>query len=119
MLFCATLQVEVMVPILISKQHQLLLKWMSKMNKFEFVEYTAKRYGIDESLAETMVDMFADTLQELIAAGQSVNIDEIGEFKTIPMFPNGLNHNNIALTKLSKRHMFSFKASQQLISSLT
>ena len=25
------------------------------MEKFEFIEYTAKRYGIDESLAETMI----------------------------------------------------------------
>ena len=89
------------------------------MEKFEFIEYTAKRYGIDESMAETMVDMFADTLQELVAAGQSVNIDEIGEFKTTPMFPKGIpHHNNIALAKLQKRNMFSFKASKQLISSV-
>jgi nucleoid DNA-binding protein len=89
------------------------------MEKFEFIEYTAKRYGIDESMAETMVDMFADTLQELVAAGQSVNIDEIGEFKTTPMFPKGIpHHNNIALAKLKNRNMFSFKASKQLISSV-
>ena len=48
------------------------------MEKFEFIEYTAKRYGIDESLAETLVNMFADCLQEIVAAGQEVNIDEIG-----------------------------------------
>ena len=30
------------------------------MEKFEFIEYVAKRYGIDESMAETMIDMFAD-----------------------------------------------------------
>ena len=28
------------------------------MNKLEFIEYTAKRYGFDESLAETLIDMF-------------------------------------------------------------
>ena len=55
------------------------------MEKFEFIEYTAKRYGIDESLAETMVDMFADTLQELVCSGTNVCIDEIGEFKTTPL----------------------------------
>ena len=47
------------------------------MEKFEFIEYTAKRYGIDESVAETMVDMIADTLQELVSTGTSVYIDEI------------------------------------------
>jgi len=85
------------------------------MEKFEFIEYTAKRYGIDESIAETMVDMFADTLQELISAGQSVNIDEIGEFKTVPMFPDGINHQNkIGLAKLAKRNIVSFKISRYL-----
>ena len=67
------------------------------MEKFEFIEYTAKRYGIDESVAETMVDMFADTLQELICAGTNVNIDEIGEFKSTPLFPEGLNNNQLKL----------------------
>ena len=85
------------------------------MNKYEFIKYNAERYGIDESVAETMVDMFADSLSELIAAGQSVNIDEIGEFKTTPMFPKGIpHHNNIALAKLGRRNMVSFKASEQL-----
>ena len=85
------------------------------MEKYEFIEYSAKRYGIDESVAETMVDMFANCLQELISAGQSVNIDEIGEFQTALLFPNGLNHgNNIALAKAAKRNIVSFKASKQL-----
>lgn len=89
------------------------------MEKFEFIEYTAKRYGIDESMAETMVDMFADTLQELVAAGQSVNIDEIGEFKSTPLFPEGIKHqNNITLAKLAKRNMVSFKASKYLTKSV-
>jgi nucleoid DNA-binding protein len=89
------------------------------MNKYEFIKYNAERYGIDESVAETMVDMFADSLSELIAAGQSVNIDEIGEFKTTPMFPKGIpHHNNIGLAKLGKRNMFSFKASKQLTNSV-
>ena len=85
------------------------------MNKYEFIKYNAERYCIDESVAETMVDMFADSLSELIAAGQSVNIDEIGEFKTTPMFPKGIpHHNNIGLAKLGKRNMFSFKANEDL-----
>jgi hypothetical protein len=33
------------------------------MEKFEFIEYTAKRYGIDESLAETMVDIVSANLK--------------------------------------------------------
>lgn len=86
------------------------------MEKFEFIEYTAKRYGIDESLAETLVDMFADTLQELLAAGQTVNIDEIGMFSKLPLFPNGINHqNNIGLKKASMQNYISFKASDSLI----
>ena len=71
------------------------------MNKYEFIKYNAERYGIDESVAETMVDMFADSLQELVALGQSVEIDEIGKFTTTPLFPEGIkHHNNIALAKL-------------------
>jgi len=85
------------------------------MNKIEFIKYTAERYGIEESTAETMIDIFADTLQELVSAGQSVEIDEIGEFKTSPMFPNGIKHNNnLSLAKLAKRNMVTFKASHNL-----
>ena len=83
------------------------------MEKFGFIEYTAKRYGIDESLAETLVDMFADTLQELVAAGQTVNIDEIGVFRKLPLFPHGINHqNNIALAKLAKEYVVSLSPSK-------
>ena len=89
------------------------------MEKFEFIEYAAKRYGIDESLAETMIDMFADCLQELIYSGTNVNIDEIGEFKSIPLFPEGIKHqNNIALAKLGKRNIISFKASKYLTNAI-
>lgn len=86
------------------------------MNTFEFINYLAKRYGIDDSVAETMVDMFSSCLQELIAAGQSVEIDGVGTLEGVPIFPNGLNHqNNIALFKVSKRYMLNFKASDELI----
>lgn len=85
------------------------------MEKFEFIEYAAKRYGIDESIAETLVNMFADCLQELVYSGTSVNIDEIGEFKSIALFPNGINHKNkLALAKLAKRSIVSFKPSKYL-----
>ena len=86
------------------------------MNNYEFVKFAANRFGIDETVAESMVDMFAQTLQELVASGQSVTIDEIGEFKSVPLFPNGLNHhNNIALAKVAKRNIVSFKASERLV----
>ena len=63
--------------------------------------------------------MFADTLQELVCAGTNVYIDEIGEFKSIPMFPEGIKHkNNIALAKLAKRNIVSFKASKYLTKSV-
>lgn len=84
------------------------------MEKFEFIEYTAKRYGIDESLAETLVDMFADTLQEIIASGQEVNIDEIGVFSKLLLFPEGINHQNkLSLARLSKKCMVSFIPSKK------
>ena len=86
------------------------------MDKFDFTQYTAKRYGIDESTAETMIDMFSSCLQELVAAGKSVEIDGIGEFQTTPLFPNGLNHNrNIALAKLSKKNIVSFIPNKNLL----
>ena len=88
------------------------------MDKFQFIQYSAKRYGIDDSVAETMVDMFTDCLQELVAAGHSIEIDGLGEFKTTPLFPEGINHNNIALAKLAKRNMISFTASKQLTKSV-
>ena len=50
------------------------------MNKFDFIEYSAKRYGIDFSTAETFVSMFSDCLSELLEAGQSVDIDGVGKF---------------------------------------
>jgi len=84
------------------------------MNNYEFVKFAANRFGIDETVAESMVDMFAQTLQELVSSGQST-IDEIGEFKSVPLFPNGLNHhNNIALAKAAKRNIVSFKPSDRL-----
>jgi len=86
------------------------------MDKYEFIKYTADRYGVDDSVAETLVDMFADSLHDLLSAGYSVNIDEIGEFKTTPLFPNGLNHrNNITLARAAKRNMVSFRPSEKLM----
>ena len=85
------------------------------MNKLDFIEYSASRYGIDFSVAETFVDMFSSCLSELLDAGQSVEIDGIGEFEKIPLFPNGLNHqNNIALARVAKKKMICFKASERL-----
>lgn len=89
------------------------------MNNYEFVKFAANRFGIDETVAESMVDMFAQSLQELISCGQSVTIDEIGEFKSVPLFPNGLNHNNnIDLAKVAKHNIVSFKATKQLTSAV-
>ena len=89
------------------------------MDKYAFVKYSAERYGIDESVAETMVDMFADCLQELLLAGQSVEIDGVGKFQTLPLFPDGFNHrNNVGLVKASKRNIVSFMASDQLTRSV-
>ena len=84
-------------------------------DKLDFIEYSASRYGIDFSIAETFVDMFSDCLSELLNAGQSVEIDGVGTFEKLPLFPEGLNHrNNIALARLAKNQMVSFKASDYL-----
>jgi nucleoid DNA-binding protein len=86
------------------------------MNKYDFVEYTAQRYGIDIDMAETMLNMLSDSLADLMQAGQSVEIDGIGEFNTTPLFPGGLSkYNNVTLAKLGKRKMISFKPSKQLM----
>jgi nucleoid DNA-binding protein len=85
-------------------------------DKLDFIEYSASRYGIDFSTAETFVDMFSDCLSELLNAGQSVEIDGVGTFEKLPLFPNGLNHrNNIALARVAKKKMVSFKASKSLV----
>ena len=86
------------------------------MDKKQFIEYVEARYGFEEGVAETMVDVFADSLQDLISAGYSVNIDEIGEFQTTPLFPNGFDHkNNAALAKLVKQNRVIFKPSEKLM----
>ena len=85
------------------------------MNKFDFIEYSAKRYGIDFSTAETFVDMFGDCLSELLNAGQSVDIEGIGKFEKTPLFPNDFNHHdNISLARIAKNSMVSFEASREL-----
>ena len=89
------------------------------MNKLEFIEYTAKRYGFDESLAETLIDMFVDTLQEIVASCQEFNIDEIGIFHKMSLFPNGIKHkNNVSLKRTSVQNYVSFKANDAFNSSM-
>jgi nucleoid DNA-binding protein len=85
------------------------------MDKYQFIRYTAERFGIDDNTVETMIDIFASSLHELVIAGQSVTIDEIGEFKTTPLFPNGLNHmGKSALAKLMQQNTVTFKPSEYL-----
>ena len=52
------------------------------MNKYEFIKYNAERYGIDESVAETIIDMFADSLQELLASGLSRSEEHTSELQS-------------------------------------
>ena len=87
----------------------------ANFDKYGFINYIEKRYGINIDMAETIVDIFADSLQELISNGVSVDIDQIGQFYTIPLFPAGIKHkNNFALAKAAKEHMVGFKASNKL-----
>ena len=86
------------------------------INKFDFIEYSAARYGIDFSTAETFVDMFISSLSELLNAGQSVEIDGIGKFEKLPLFPSGINHkNNILLARAAKKSILHFQASDYLL----
>ncbi|MFK7974416.1 MAG: HU family DNA-binding protein [Rickettsiaceae bacterium] len=85
------------------------------MNKQGFIKYISDRYGIEENTAETMVDIFTDSLHDLVVAGYSINIDEIGEFKTTPLFPKGLQClQNNAVAKLAKRNIVCFMPSEKL-----
>ena len=87
----------------------------TNFDKHEFTCYIAERHGIHIYIAEAIVDIFADSLQELISNGASVEIDQIGKFYTIPLFPAGIKHNNnFALAKAAREHMVGFKASNQL-----
>ena len=87
----------------------------ANFDKNDFVNYIAERHGIHIYIAESIVDIFADSLQELISNGASVEIDQIGKFYTIPLFPAGIKHNNnFALAKAAREHMVGFKASNQL-----
>ena len=86
------------------------------MNKLEFIEYSANRYGIDFSMAETLVDMFSSCLSELLQASQSVEIEGVGKFEKVPLFPNAINHQNkIALARLAKKQIVYFVPDKYLI----
>jgi nucleoid DNA-binding protein len=88
------------------------------MEKSEFLEFVAARYGIEQSIVETVVDMVADCLHEAMIAGINVHIDEIGEFQPIPLFPSGINHKNKTLASLSNQNMVSFHPSEKLTNSV-
>ena len=86
------------------------------MNKLEFIEYSANRYGTDFSMAETLLDMFASYLSELLQSGQSVEIESVGKFEKLPLLPHGINHQDkIALARLAKKKMLYFKPDKYLI----
>ncbi len=87
------------------------------MDKYQFIKYTAERFGIDDATIETMIDIFASSLHELIVAGQSVTIDEIGEFKTRPLFDSSSKQQyqqNPKLAQIFKQNTVSFKPSEYL-----
>ena len=85
-------------------------------DKLDFIEYSASRYGIDFSTAETFVDMFSSCLSELLNAGQSVEIDGVSTFEKLPLFPDGLNHrNNINLARIAKKNIVYFQPSENLV----
>ena len=84
------------------------------MNKENFIKYMAGRYGIDEAEACGITNFFADCLQELISSGVSVNIDEIGEFKTSSLFPKDLRVNHPALARIANTKIVDFTPSKSL-----
>ena len=86
------------------------------MDKLEFIEYSANRYGVDFSTDETLLDMFCSCLQELLQAGKFVEIDGLGKFEKLPLFPDGLNHrNNINIARIAKKNIVYFQPSENLV----
>ena len=86
------------------------------MDKLEFIEYSANRYGVDFSTDETLLDMFSSCLQELLQAGKFVEIDGLGKFEKLPLFPDGLNHrNNINIARIAKKNIVYFQPSENLV----
>lgn len=85
------------------------------MEKKDFIEYMAQRYGINSEQAECMTDIVFDSLQDLITSGESVNIDEIGQFKNSPLFPDAINSDSPLLQQINQKNMFSFHPSHKLL----
>ena len=52
--------------------------------KYEFITYTANRYGIDFSEAEYILDMFTSSYEDIAAFGKQVEIEGFGKVLVIP-----------------------------------
>lgn len=52
----------------------------------KLIEYITGRYGVDQEMADSMLDMVTISIQELLQTGHNITIDEIGTF---------ISHNNL------------------------
>jgi hypothetical protein len=58
------------------------------IDKQQFIEALSKKFSIAKYQAAMLVEAFTTTLSENIAAGNEVNIEGLGSFKTFKLFPD-------------------------------
>ena len=87
------------------------------MNKKDFIEYVAINSDIPKASAIAIVDIFTNSLQEVIVTGESITIDEIGEFQTKPLFSKELSikhFNKIKLAEIFESKTITFTTFDEL-----
>lgn len=56
------------------------------INKEQFIDGLASKFGVTKSQAKILVDAFTQALRENIAAGNNVSIEGLGTFKVQSLF---------------------------------
>lgn len=52
------------------------------MYKQEFIKDTAKKYGLTQSNTEEMLNIFLESISEILAEGKEINLKGFGKFYT-------------------------------------
>jgi hypothetical protein len=61
------------------------------IDKQQFIEALSSRFSIAKYQAAMLVEAFTTTLGENIAAGNEVNIEGLGSFKSFNLFPDNFD----------------------------
>ncbi len=78
----------------------------------KLIEYIAERYGVDQEMADSMLDMVAVSIQELLQTGHNITIDEIGTF----ISHNNLNDSYEFIQEHKPKHLeITFEPSDKLL----